>query len=383
MQRLLPIGIQDFSTLIEENYLYVDKTMCILDIIENGYAYFLSRPQGFGKSLLLSTLHEIFVGNRQLFKDLYIDQSTYNWTAHSVIHLSFASLKVDSADDLKRALERILAHEAASRGVDIQDAPSLKTKFTALIKRVAQKGDVVILIDDYDCPMITNIAKPTVAQECMEVLQDFLVILKDLSASIRFIFITGETRFSTTSPFSGLNNLNDLTLKQRGEALLGFTHDEVRYYFDSSLKAIAGEQSSSLEAIMGQLSEWYNGFVFTDRLEKEPVKLYNPTSLLMYLKEGTLLNYWAETHDPSRFRYLIEHQKYPISDMEGAEVNCIETVVHDTLEMPLTVLFWQAGYLTIDSYDRATHNYRLRYPNKEVRDYFRSHVLPSSAPNGV
>ena len=340
MRKLLPIGIQDFSRLIEGNFLYVDKTKYILDIIEKGDCYFLLRPRRFGKSLLLSTLHEIFAGNRELFNGLYIGQSEYAWPQHPVVHLSFSSLGVDNVDDLKKTIEWTLGKHAVNYDISIDDAPTLKTKFIALIERLALKNRVVILIDEYDYPLISNITNQALAEECRQVLHDFFIVLKDLSKYIRFIFITGVTQFSKTSIFSGLNNLNDLTLKKSAAVLLGYTQEEIRHSFDSYLTAIANEQSSSIDRIMDLMREWYNGYVFAAAQKKEPVKVYNPTSILFYLEEGIVQNYWAETGTPSFIAYLIKSQRYPISEIEGLEVNQADTKLYDIGKIKFIALLW-------------------------------------------
>ncbi len=379
-QKKLPIGIQSFSRMIEGDFLYIDKTKYILDLIESGDCYFLSRPRRFGKSLLLSTLHEIFSGNRELFKSLYIDQTDYDWVEHPVIHVSFSSMNSTSAENLRKDLEWNLLELAKKHGIDVSNAPSLQTKLTTLIKQLSAKNRVVILIDEYDYPLINNINNLELVESCRKVLHDFFVVLKDLGDYLTFIFITGVTKFSKTSIFSGLNNLNDLTLSKKAGVLLGYTQEELKTHFHTYIDTIAKKQLVPEEHILEDMRSWYNGYQFVEEdtpKEKETLKVYNPFSVLFFLSNKKLLNYWADTGTPSFLVQLIQTQQYPISEIEGSEVNIEETKSYDIDKIKLIPLLWQTGYLTIDTYNPETQNYKLKYPNEEVKVSFFNYFMSS------
>ncbi len=369
----LPIGIQSFSRIKEGGYLYVDKTQQILNLLSMGDCFFLARPRRFGKSLLLSTLQEIFAGNRSLFDDLDIAKSSYEWTKHPVVHLSFTSMKSKHPDQLEKDIEWTLLSIAQEYGISISDAPSIKTKFIALVKRLAHTNRAVILIDEYDYPLINNLDNLPLAEECRNVLHDFFVVLKDLSDYVRFICITGVSKFSKTSIFSGLNNLNDLTLSPFTATLLGYTQKELLQNFSQYSAQFAKKHESSVEELLADLKDWYNGYQFTREelsVDGESLKVYNPYSVLLYFFNGELANYWAETGTPTFLTHLLKKERIPLSQVDGSEVNAEDTKSYDIDAIKPMALLWQTGYLTIQSFDQKTQNYKLTYPNKEVKDSF-------------
>ncbi len=201
--KFLPIGIQAFSTIIEENFIYVDKTHHIHDIVSTGRYYFLSRPRRFGKSLLISTLEELLLGNRTLFESLAINQADYAWIKHPVIHLSFSALSSESADALKKDIAWTLQNIAEKHQIDISRAPSIQTMFKTLIEQLSSKNKVVVLIDEYDYPILKNITNPEQAKQCGKILRDFFSILKDTDKYLKFVFITGITKVSKHPFFLG------------------------------------------------------------------------------------------------------------------------------------------------------------------------------------
>ncbi len=376
-KKKLPIGIQSFSQMIEGDFIYVDKTRYIFDIIESGNYYFLSRPRRFGKSLLLSTMKEIFSANRKLFEGLQISTTNYKWQKHPIIFFSF-TINVESAENLKKDLEWRLIDLGRQNGIDISDAPSLQTKLIALIQGLAVTHKVVILIDEYDYPLINNIHQLVLADDCRKVLHDFFIVLKELSEYIRFIFITGVTKFSKTSIFSGLNNLNDLSLSPRSATLLGYKHSELLHNFGDYIEEIALKNKTTSTSILETMRSWYNGYQFVEADTPEQakeLKVYNPFSVLLYLYNGKRSNYWADTGTPSFLTHLIRMQEYPISEIDCSEVNNEETKSYDLETIKLVPLLWQTGYLTIDSYDPRTQNYTLTYPNQEVKSSFFNYFL--------
>ncbi len=283
--QLLPIGLASFKTMVQENFIYVDKTHYIYELITQGKYYFLSRPRRFGKSLLLSTLEQIFLGNKQLFSPFFIATTNYNWTEYPVIHFSFSSMSSKTVQEFENDIRRTLERLAYSHGIDISDAPSIKTKFKALIKRISINSPVAILIDEYDHPLLNNIHDSIIKEACNRVLHDFLVILKGLEEYIRFTFITGITKFSATTIFSGLNNLNDLTDCRSAATLLGYTKEEILKYFELQLLAKSHSYKTSVECILEQMQAQYNEHqsVVQDPINKNNLKVYNPFSVLSYL----------------------------------------------------------------------------------------------------
>lgn len=228
----LPIDINTFKPLIENNYLYIDKTQYIYNLITTGRYYFLSRPRRFGKSLLISTFNELFSGNKKLFKDLWIGQkSDYKWIEYPVIKLDFSDLDISSPEELKLGLSSSLDDIAKSYSIDISHKITPGLKLKTLLKTLAQKNKVVVLIDEYDFPLINSLDDLKVAKANQKILKNFFSVLKSLDAYLHFIFLTSVTKFAKMSVFSGLNNLNDITIHEKAAALLGYTKEEIDKYF--------------------------------------------------------------------------------------------------------------------------------------------------------
>ena len=378
-KRNLPIGVQSLSTIIEDNFIYIDKTKYIYDLIAGGRYYFLSRPRRFGKSLLISTLEEIFLGNRELFSSLYIDSTDYDWQEYPVIMLNFSSMASDTPELLKQDIAWNLQVIGDEHGIDLSGAPSIKSKFKQLIFELSKKNRVSILVDEYDYPILSNIENLEVADKCRDILRDFFAALKDTTVDkkLRFIFITGISKFSTTSIFSGLNNLRDLSLNPKTAQLLGYTIDEIKQYYSSYLEGIAQEGPLTVDEILERIKFWYNGYQFADPERAPDSKVYNPFSVMLYLEEKVFIDYWFDTGTPSFLNYLINKQEYAISKIEGSEVNISETKSYDIRKIKILPLLWQAGYLTIDSYNPRTRNFKLKFPNEEVKVSFYNHFLES------
>ncbi len=321
----------------------------------------------------LSTLEHIFLGNRNLFRTLFISNTDYDWLQYPVIHLSFSALSSKTAEHLEKDIEWKLHEIADSYAINISDAPSIQTKFEALIKRLSRNNKVVVLVDEYDYPLLNNIHDLTVAESCRKVMHDFFAILKDVGEYLRFIFITGVTKFSKTSIFSGLNNLDDLTLSRRAAQLLGYTEQELAFYFQPHIESLSTNYGTSTKDIIRDIRIWYDGYQFVEQNpidQKNSLKVYNPFSVLAYLREGKLLNYWFESGTPTFLVYLIKTQEYPISKISGSEVNVEEVKAYEVDKIKLIPLLWQTGYLTIESYNSLSKNYKLTYPNEEVRTSF-------------
>ncbi len=365
----LPVGIQTFSKLIENNYLYVDKTKIIYDLIkEGGSAYFLSRPRRFGKSLLISTLAEIFSGNRELFKGLSIDAEPYDWKKYPIIHISFSSVPCTSPEELVRGLKRQLKLRAAEYQLDLSDELAPGEFFETLILQLAEKEQVVILIDEYDYAILKHIQNIEMADKMREILHDFYAVLKDLDKSLKFIFLTGVSKFSKTSIFSGLNQLEDLTIDPRAAVLCGYTQEELESNFADRIQKLAEVEEMSIPEVLAKLKHWYNGFQFGS----VGPRVYNPFSILNCFQKNLFANYWFAAGTSSFLIRVIKNNPDILKDcmmLEAQEIAApgFEKFSIDNYFHNVPNLLYQTGYLTVDKYFKDSDVYQLGYPNYEVR----------------
>lgn len=369
-------NIADFKTLIEGNYIYADKTKHIYDLLTgSGQNFFLSRPRRFGKTLLVSVLEQIFLGNRALFRGFWIDQSDYCWSKHPVIRLSMAGIDVRKAHLFEENLILEVQQQAKRLQIDLKTMTSAAACLKALIKALADKEQqrVVVLIDEYDYPILTHVQDPATAAEMRDILKSFYGVLKDLDAELRFVFLTGVTKFNKTSIFSGINNLNDLTLDERAATLLGLEFEELRVYFSEQIHEVAKKQSKSDEEILHALQEWYNGYQFSQDSEQ---KVYNPCSVVKCLEKKSFQNYWFETGTPNFLIKLIQETNYPALELENLSLSQEELGTFDVEHIKLPTLLFQAGYLTIKSYDPDSGLYQLSYPNQEVSQSMMRVIAP-------
>lgn len=362
----LPIGIQNFKTLIEENCIYVDKTKTIFQLVSGkiGKYFFLSRPRRFGKSLLVSTLKELFLGNKELFKDLWIYSSDLEWKSHPVVSLDFSTIGHRNSEELTNNISWKLEQIGQENGIDITYAPSIEAKFQHLLTQLSKINKVVILIDEYDKPLIDHINDPEEALRQQEILRSFYSVIK--AADAEFVFLTGVTKFSKTSVFSGLNNLIDLTVLPGMGDLLGYNQEEVDKYFGSYINNIAANKNRNIEHVKADMRAWYNGYQFSE----EPLRVYNPFSVLLYLSTQRLSNYWFETGTPYALINLIKINKYPIENIQNSKLNELDLVSMEINRIKLIPLLFQTGYLTIKSYNEESRNYTLDYPNEETKVAF-------------
>ena len=368
--KLLPIGIQSFKKIIDGGYLYVDKTRDIYRLITEGEVYFLSRPRRFGKSLLLSTLEAIFLGQRELFKGLWIDSVDHAWEPHPVIRIDFSQFRVEDAGMLKVKLEERIQEVAVSYGVTCNIGDYQK-QFRDLIRQLSDKGKVVVLIDEYDKPIIDNIEDVEKAGRIRDILKGFYEVLKGLDEYLRFVFLTGVSKFSKVGVFSGLNHLKDITLDNRNCALLGMTQEEVETCFSDHLEAFSKQASLPVPDLIEKIRYWYNGFCFSSAC----VPIYNPFSLLMLLDMQEFRNYWFETGTPTFLIRLLKSRNYDIQDMDDMQVDELAFSSYEVDDLNPEALLFQTGYLTIKGYDPEPRLFRLSYPNFEVKNAFIRYLL--------
>jgi len=364
----LPIGIQTFRKIREENLLYIDKTKEIKELIESGNYYFISRPRRFGKSLLISTLAEVFRGNKDLFKGLYI-YDKIEWNEYPVIMISFASITYRQTKEVfySEIIEK-LKQIAEGYGIKLSGT-SIVLAFNQLIKELSKINKVVILIDEYDKPIIDFITDIEKAKENREVLREFYSIIKDNDQYIKFCLLTGVSKFSKVSVLSGLNNLKDITLNERFSTICGLTQEEVDKYFEDRMGWISEKLKLTKEELREKIKEWYNGYSWDG--EK---RVYNPFSILNFYEDGQFNNYWFSTGTPT---FLIE--KFKESNTVIEEIKEFNTggLFFDSFDIETVdyrVLLFQTGYLTIKSFDIQNSIYTISYPNKEVKDAFLSYI---------
>jgi hypothetical protein len=374
MTRKLPVGIQDFEKLRTENYIYVDKTEPLYQMITQGDVYFLSRPRRFGKSLLVSTLRAIFRGERHLFQDLWIGQSDYTWEQHPVVWLDMSAVTNASAGLLQQSLSYHLDKIAKQYDVKLSSLSSLSVsdRLDELITLLAENNKkVVVLIDEYDKPLIDQIHHPEIALENREILKQFYGIIKAQNANTRFVLLTGVSKFSKVSVFSGLNNLRDISLSADYATLLGYTQEEIADYFSLEIDRLARKEDLSHSAILDKIKHWYNGYRFS---EKE-ASVYNPFSTLLLFTEQKFSEYWFETATPTFLVKLIQEKQFDVTDIENLVVRKADFSTYEVDELDVLPLLYQTGYLTIKSYDGESGNYELGYPNREVETAFLNSLL--------
>lgn len=364
----LPIGIQTFREIREEGYCYVDKTPLVARLADEGKYYFLARPRRFGKSLLVSTLAAAFAGQRDLFAGLYLENH-WDWTRHHpVIVLDFGEGILDSRDRLNQRARRILDIQAEALGLRLEQGEASDRLEELILKLQAATGErVVVLVDEYDKPILDHLHQPERALELREGLRNLYPVLKSQDARLRFVLLTGVSKFSKVSLFSGLNNLEDITLDERFATICGYTQVELERAFADWLEGVD----------LAEVRQWYNGYNFLG----EPV--YNPFDVLLYLRNREFRSYWFETGTPTFLINLLKTRRYLIPSLETLEAGEELLSSFDVGAIEPETLLFQTGYLTIrDRYRRAgRYRYRLRYPNFEVRASLPTAILNAYVPN--
>lgn len=370
--RNLPIGIQTFEKLILSDSVYIDKTEIIYNLASTQKPYFLSRPRRFGKSLLCSTFIALFQGKKELFKNFWIEKSDWDWKSYPVIHLDFSRMTVTTAEKFEINLFWKIGQLAEEFNLDISSAHSIEAAFETLIQKLAQRQEkIVLIIDEYDNPILEHLNRPNVAEEMREILKNFYKTVKSLDQFFRFIFITGVSRFSHTTIFSGMNNLTDLTFDKKAATLCGCTHEELLTNFDEDIEKLAKEENLEKNVVIEKLRLYYNGYRFC-RYDVD--KVYNPFSLLLCFEHCEFENYWIKTGIPSFLIYYVEKYGY-LPNFENIQINIAEMDPLKITDIKFELLFLQAGYITIIDYDETKKSYILSYPNFEVREAFTQQIV--------
>ena len=360
----LPIGIQTFEQLIRDGYIYVDKTKYLIEMIDTGKVYFLSRPRRFGKSITISTFDALFSGKGELFKGLYAEEffDRPEYRTYPIIHLDM-SKTVTNIDvrELERSITDLVRANARRYGIDdsnYDSSPSiaLRRLFEDMNREI---GPSVVLVDEYDKPILDVLKNHELAEVYRDALRNFYTQIKAEDASIKFVFITGITKFTRTGVFSAMNNLKDISMKDEYATMLGYTSEELVSNFSAYIDRSAEKLGLTREALLAQVKDYYDGFSF-DGINR----LYNPFSTLNFFDDSTFKNYWFDSGSPS---FLIEYVKthdIEAEDFRGmAEHEDFTSVTEIELAKPSSFLF-QSGYLTVREKDGA--RLTLDYPNKEV-----------------
>lgn len=368
-----PIGIQNFESLRNDGYVYVDKTALIYRLVNEGRYYFLSRPRRFGKSLLISTLDAYLSGKKELFKGLAIEQLEKDWTEYLILHLDLNVGEYQTKESLYEKLDAFLRPLEEQYGT----LPSLHEagqRFEYVIGQAYKKTGkrIVILVDEYDKPLLATIAHPELQDSFRTTLKAFYGVLKSMDGCIKFALLTGVTKFGKVSVFSDLNNLIDLSMDERYQTICGITEDEINRYFEKSVQELAKSYNISCEEALYRLEKYYDGYHFVENGKG----VYNPFSLLNTLSRQKFGRYWFETGTPSYLVEVMKQDNYPLPDLTREQVTGDFLNSIDSMSKNPIPLIYQSGYLTIKSYDPEFGFYTLGFPNKEVEEGFADYLLP-------
>ena len=372
-----PIGIQDFESIINGGYVYVDKTALVYRLVTEGKIYFLSRPRRFGKSLLVSTLEAYFQGRKDLFKGLAIDELEKEWAKYPVFHLSFGGENFLKHGALDTKLENIIGVWETEYGTD-PNYTTLGNRFQYVLKAAHQKYGrrAVVLIDEYDKPLLdvldTGMKTSDGSNELLleehnrNVLKGFYSVFKEADKNLQFVLLTGVTKFSQVSVFSGFNQPADISLDGRYEALCGITEEELYHVFADAIERLAVKYKYTLEQIKEKLKKQYDGYHFSEEL----TDIYNPFSILNVFDSNRIADYWFSTGTPTYLIRLLTHTQENLNELTGKYYDPSQFIDYKAdVEMPLPMIY-QSGYLTIKDCDLDMGTFLLDFPNDEVKKGF-------------
>ncbi|MEO5003711.1 ATP-binding protein [Bacteroides ovatus] len=371
--KIYPIGIQNFEKIRTDGYFYIDKTALIYQMVKTGSYYFLSRPRRFGKSLLISTLEAYFLGKKELFEGLAMEKLEKDWITYPIFHMDLNTEKYDTRESLDSILNFTLEKWEQQYGT----APSETTfalRFRGLIERAyKQTGQrVVILIDEYDKPMLQAIGNEGLQKEFRNTMKAFYSVLKTMDGCIQFAFLTGVTKFGKVSVFSDLNNLDDISMRNQYIDICGVSEKELHDNLEIELHELADIKGVSYHEICDKLREYYDGYHFTHN----SIGIYNPFSLLNTFKYKEFGSYWFETGTPTYLVELLKKHHYDLRRMAHEETSIsVLNSIDSASDNPIPVIY-QSGYLTIKGYDEEFGIYSLGFPNREVEEGFIKFLLP-------
>ena len=373
-----PIGIQTFSNIIQDGYVYVDKTDMVYNLANSGKVFFLSRPRRFGKSLLLSTLKSYFLGQKELFRGLKIDSLEKEWNVYPVFHLSFGKGIFSMPYELDKNLETFVAMGEREYGKD-ELATTISERFAAVIKAAHKKTGrrAVVLIDEYDKPLLDVMDLEIFVEDesgnrrklenyNRELLNGFYGVFKDADEDLQFVFLTGVTKFSQVSVFSGFNQPDDISLDEKYESLCGITKEELLTVFDKPIRSLAANKNKSYEDMVAMLTEKYDGYHFSSKM----TGIFNPFSILNCFSKNDMRNYWFASGTPGYLVRLLAHGNENINELVGKYYPAEMFIDYKAdVEQPLPMIY-QSGYLTIKACNPRRQTYLLDFPNDEVRSGF-------------
>lgn len=376
--RKLPIGIQTFEKLRRENYLYVDKTDFVWKMASTSTPYFLSRPRRFGKSLLLSTFEAYFEGKKELFEGLAIAELETEWKQHPVLHLDLNAEKYDSPERLNLIIGRHLNLWEDRYGKDIREE-TLSGRFSGVIRRASEQAGcgVVVLVDEYDKPLLQALGNDALLEDYRQTLKAFYGVLKSSDRYLRFVFLTGVTKFAQVSVFSDLNQLQDISLWPDYATLCGITLEELLHNFRPEIEILAASNEISYQEAVDEMTRLYDGYYFYPHASG----MFNPFSVLNALKSKKFDSFWFQTGTPTFLVELLQKSEYDlrtlIDGIEAPASSFTEYRVDANNPIPL---IYQSGYLTIKEYDKRFGNYLLEFPNDEVRYGLMNFLVPFYTP---
>lgn len=374
---IYPIGIQNFEKIRTEDFLYVDKTAEIYKLAKEGRYYFLSRPRRFGKSLLVSTMEAYFSGRKELFSGLAIEKLEAEWKQHPVLHLDLSGVSYTDEFVLERVLSDKLAKWETLYGA-VNTSDILGLRFKEVIEAAYNKtgNQVAILIDEYDKPIIDNLGNEPTLSHLRSTLQGFYSVMKSMDARIRFGFLTGVTKIGKMSVFSGLNNLNDISMIPDYVDICGVSETELHEYFDESISELSSANEMSKEECYVKLKSMYDGYHFCE----DSIGIYNPFSLLNTFQNKKFREYWFETGTPGFLVEVMRKTSFDVTTLENQTVDSTLMSNADAIfENPVPYLF-QSGYLTITGYNDMFRLYQLGFPNQEVKNGFLNCLLKYYVP---
>ena len=363
--RKLPIGIQTFEDIRRDNYLYVDKTAFVWRIANTGKPYFLSRPRRFGKSLLLSTFEAYFKGKKELFEGLAIEQMEKEWRQFPVLHLDLNAKKYETPEDLNAMLNQHLEKWESQYGDEKKDR-SPEERFSYVISRASEQAGcgVVVLVDEYDKPLLQTLCNIPLMEEYRQTLKAFYGVLKSSDRYLRFVFLTGVTKFAQVSVFSDLNQLNDISMKPQYATICGITMQELTHTFAPEIQQLAEHNGLTQEEALQKMKISYDGYHFCEFAEG----VFNPFSVLNLFDGYKFSNYWFQTGTPTFLVELLKKSEYDLRTLiDGVEASASSFTEYRIDANNPIPLIYQSGYLTIKDYSSRFGNYLLEFPNDEVR----------------
>lgn len=372
-----PIGIQSFDRIIEDGFVYVDKTDMVYSLVKEGSIYFLSRPRRFGKSLLVSTLKNYFLGRKEFFRGLKIDALEKDWKVYPVFHIDFNGSNFMKPGILENRINSYISDWEKEYSLDSGDIEAdLGNRFLKVLKAAYERSGLraVVLVDEYDKPILDVLDyDKNLEEEHRNILKGFYSTFKGADEYLQFVFLTGVTKFSQVSVFSGFNQPKDISMHAKYETLCGISQEELENYFREPIEQMADEYSCSYDEMMNMLKSQYDGYHFSDRM----TDVYNPFSLLNAFDAGRIYDYWFKSGTPTYLIRLLSHSDENMNEITGKYYSPEEFIDYKAnVEQPLPMIY-QSGYLTIKNFDLEEMTFLLDFPNNEVKRGFLTMVASS------